>query len=212
MDIKVNADSAKDWLDDSAVDRIIAAVCEKGAMPDRDTLRNDLLTCYGRYSIASGPGQPGFNKLQTERLNSIQKHASRLMKLLEADDADLRIIRHIWPIDPERPAHLLPQITFLVEKIDAMVGMQGRPGDIAERTKAKLGMSGSALQWLTGTLLPEVYSKHFQREAKRSRSSDNNTLGGPYIRFARQVLAEMKIECSDETIAGALRLGKILKK
>lgn len=62
MDIKLNAATAKDLLDDSAVDRIIAAVCEKGAMPDRDTVRNDLLTCYGRYSIASGPGQPGFIK------------------------------------------------------------------------------------------------------------------------------------------------------
>jgi hypothetical protein len=130
------------------------------------------------------------------------------MELLKADDADLRIIRSVWPITPERPAHLLPQMTFLVEMIDAMTGMQGRPGDLAERTKAKLGMSGSALQWLTGALMPAVYSKHFQSEAKVSRSNLDGTLGGPYIRFARQVLDEMKIECSDETIASALRVVK----
>ena len=53
-----------------------------------------------------------------------------------------------------------------------MTGMQRRPGDLAERTKAKLGMSGSPLQWLTGALLPAVYSKHFQSEARRSRSPD----------------------------------------
>jgi hypothetical protein len=68
-------------------------------------------------------------------------------------------------------------------------------------------MSGSPLQWLTGALLPAVYSKHFRREAKISRSLDG-TLGGPYIRFARQVLAEAEIGCSDETIASALRMLK----
>ena len=208
MDIKLNADSAKLLLDDSAVDRIIAAVGETHARPDRDKLRNDLLACYRLYSIADGPGQPGFIKHQSERLNSIRKHALSLMKLLTADDADLGIIREIWPISPERPAHLLPQIAFLVEKIEAMVGMQGRPRDIAGRTKAKLGMSGSPLQSLTGTLLAEVYSEHFRMEARKSRDPDSGTLGGPYIRFVRQVLAEMKIECSDETIALALRMVK----
>ena len=177
-------------------------------MPERDKLWYDLLTCYGRYSIADGPGQPGFIKHQSERLNSIRKHALSSIKLLTADDAELGIIREIWPISPERPAHLLPQITFLVEEIDAMVGMRGRPGDIAGRTKAKLGMSGSPLQSLTGTLLAEVYSKHFKMKAGKSRNPNNGTLDGPYIRFVRQVLAEMKIECSDETIALALRMVK----
>ena len=93
----------------SMIWRLIASLplWAKRAMPDRDTLRHDLLICYGRYSIASGPGQSGFVKRQSERLNSIQKHASKLMELLKADDADLRIIRSVWPITPERPAHLL---------------------------------------------------------------------------------------------------------
>jgi hypothetical protein len=208
MDNKLDADKAKALLDDPAVDRIIAAVGETLATPDRDTLRHDLLICYGRYSIASGPGQSGFVKRQSNRLNSIQKHASWLVGLLKADDADHEIVRMIWPITPERPAHLLPQLLFLVETIDRMTGMQGRPGDLAERTKAKLGMSSSPVQWLTGALLPAVYSKHFQSEAKASRSNVDGTLGGPYIRFARQVLDEMKIECSDETIASALRMVK----
>jgi hypothetical protein len=207
MDIKLDANKAKVLLDDPAVDRIIAAVGETCAMPDRDKLRHDLLFCYGRYSIASGPGQSGFIKRQSDRLNSTRKHASKLTELLKADDADLGIIRSVWPITPERPAHLLPQMTFLVEMIDAMTGMQERPGDIAQRTKAKLGVSGSALQWLTGRLLPDVYSKHFRKEARISRSP-NGTLGGPYIRFAHQALAELKIECSDETIASALGLVK----
>jgi hypothetical protein len=127
------------------------------------------------------------------------------VELLKADDADLRIIRMAWPITPECPAHLLPQMNFLVETIDRMTGVRGRPGDLAERTKAELGMSGSPVQWLTGALLPDVYLQHFGKEAGISRSPDG-ILGGPYVRFAHQVLVEMKIECSDETIASALRM------
>jgi hypothetical protein len=191
-DHPIDADAAKLWLDDPTLDRIIAEVGETITKPDRDVLRHDLLTCYGQYSI--------------------RKNAKKLVGLLKADDADVGIIRALWPISPERPAHLLPQMIFLVERIDAMTGMEGRPGDIAERTKAKQGMSGSALQWLTGTLLPDAYSKHFHRKAGRSRNPADDGLGGPYMRFARRVLAEMKIECSDETIAKALQIRKFLKK
>jgi hypothetical protein len=204
MDNKPDTDRAKAWLDDPTLDRIIAAVGETLATPDRDALRQDLLICYGRYSIAFGPGQSGFVKRQRDRLNSIRKHASKLVELLKADDADCGIVRMAWPITPEYPAHPL---IFLVERIDAMRGMQGRPGDLAKGTKAKLAMSGSALQWLTGVLLPAVYLQHFCKEAGISRSPDG-TLGGPYIRFAHQVLAEAEIECSDETIASALRMVK----
>ena len=207
MGIKLDADKAKDLLDDPALDRIIAEVGETITKPDRDVLRHDLLICYGRYSIASGPGRSGFVKRQSERLNSIRKHAKKLLELLKADEADVGIISALWPISPERPAHLFTQMVFLVEMIDGMPGLQGKPGDIAKRTSAHLGASGSALQWLTGELLPAVYSTHFRRNARISRSLEG-TLGGPYIRFAHQVLAELKIECSDETIASALRMVK----
>jgi hypothetical protein len=172
----------------------LARVGETLTKPDRDALRRDLLRCYRRYSIASGPGRSGFVKRQSARLNSIQKHAKKLAELLKADDADLRIIRWLWPISPERPAHLLPQMVFLVEMIDKMTGMQGKPGDIAERTNAHLGASGSALRWLANTLLPKVYSEHFGREARKSRNPYDGTLRGPYMRFARQVFDELKID------------------
>ena len=54
------------------------------------------------------PAGPGFVKHQSDRLNSIRKHASKLRELLSADEADLGIIRSVWPITPEHPAHLLP--------------------------------------------------------------------------------------------------------
>ena len=59
------------------------------------------------------------------------------MELLKADDADLGIIGEVWPINPDRPTHLLPQMIFLVETFDKMTVMQGKPSDLAERTNAR---------------------------------------------------------------------------
>jgi hypothetical protein len=209
IDVKLDADKAKLWFDDLALDRIIAAVGESPAKPDRDTLRRDLLTCNGQYGIKSGPGQAGFVKRQRDRLNSIRKHARHLVELLKDDAADLGFITMIWPINnPDHPAHPFTQMVLLVEMIDRIALLQGTPRDHAERASAHLGASGSALQWLAGFLLPSVYTKHFGKKAKKSRRLDDGSLDGPYIRFARQVLAELEIGCSDETIAGALRLAR----
>ena len=200
MSIELDADRAKYWLDDLTLDRIINAVGETPTKPDRDMLRRDLLDCYAQYSRALA-GRPGIIKRQSERLNSIQKHARKLVELLEDDDSDFKIIQGEWPLNPERPAHLLPQMIFLVELIDMMKGVKEKPGDIAEWIQARLGISGSALHLLTNTLLPAVYTKHFDREAGISRNPADGALHGPYFFFARQVLAEAEIECADETIA-----------
>jgi hypothetical protein len=193
MDIKLDVGRAKLYLDDLVLERIIDAV-GKPLKHDRDTFRNDLLLCYGRYSIATA-GQSGFVKRQRDRLNSIQKHARKLVELLKADDADLGTIREVWPIDPA-----LLQLAFLVEIIDPT----GKPGDIAERTRMRLGFSGSPLRWLINILLRDVYERHFGAKAGTSRNPSGGTPYGPYIRFTRQVLAEIKVECSDETIASYL--------
>ncbi len=189
IDAKLDADKAKLLLDDPALDRIIDAVGQDrpGGL-DRDTLRCDLLTCYGRYSIASGPDP------QNTRLDSIQKHARRLIDLLKADDVDLGLIRAVWPIDTGHPAHLLPQLVFLDEAID-------RLKQALLTAQAGAHLSVSALQQLTSVWLPEVYTKHFGKEAGRSRRLADGAVDGPYIRFAHQMLAEAGIKCSDETIA-----------
>src|SRR5262249_60450714 len=57
INTELDADKAKYWLDDQALDRIITAVGESPAKPDRDSLPLELLKCYGLSSIASpGPG------------------------------------------------------------------------------------------------------------------------------------------------------------
>jgi hypothetical protein len=200
MNIKLDADKAKLLLDDEAVDRISAEVGEPLTKPDRDALRYDLMICNVQYIIASGPGRSGFMRRQINRLNSIQKHAKKLAQLLKDDDADLGIISREWPIGPD----LLPQIVFLVETLDKKRNV--KPADFARRAKALLGTSGSARQSLINAL-SVVYSKHFGRKAGISRNQ-GGVPGGPYMRFAHQALVELKIECSDETIASALHMVK----
>ena len=71
-----------------------------------------------------------------------------------------------------------------------MPGLQGQPGDIAKRTRAHLGASGSALQWLTGTLLPAAYSRPRSKHtgSKPSALSSGSIASMPEIedRFLRQ--------------------------
>ena len=189
IDAKLDADKAKLLLDDPSLDRIIDAVGpgRPGGL-DRDTLRRDLLICYGQYSIASGPDP------QNARLGSMKKHARRLIDLLKADDANFGLIRAIWPIDTEHPAHLLPQLVFLDEAID-------RLKQALLTAQAGAHLSASPLRQLTCVWLPEIYTKHFGKEAGRSRRLADGAVDGPYIRFAHQMLAEAGIKCSDETIA-----------
>jgi hypothetical protein len=194
--------AARSLLDDSMLDRAINAVGVTPPQLDRDALRRDLLHCYGKYSRAVA-ARPGFIKDQYDRLDSIRKHAKRLMKLLDADDADLGIIRGVWPLSSEHPAHLRQQIAFLVELIDGMPGLKEKPADLAKRMRTRQGISGSALQFVINAWLRALYEKHFGKEAGISRNKDG-TVSGPYFRFVRQVLTDWKIKCSDETIASYL--------
>jgi hypothetical protein len=73
MNIEPSADKAKLLLDDSMLDRIIEKVGGYFAHLDREGLRYELLDFYGRYSLASGPGQPGFNKRQSKQPMQLKK-------------------------------------------------------------------------------------------------------------------------------------------
>jgi len=198
MDKKIDADRARQLIDDPTLDRIINAV-RRPFKGNRNALRQDLLNCYRKYTIASGPGSSGLNKRQVNRLSSISKHAKKLVELLQDDDDDLALIRDTWPKRPDCPAYPLEHLGFLVALIEGMPGLKVKPGDLAKGAKARLGMSGSALKWLISVLLRAVYEQHFDAKAGRSRQA-NNAPTGPYFRFVRQVLAAFGIRCSDETI------------
>ena len=198
MEKKLDADRARQLIDDPTLDRIIKAV-RRPFKGDRESLRYALLTCYAQYSIASGAGSSGVNKSQVKRLTSISKHVKTVVELLREDDADLGLIRHTWPKGRDCPAYPLETLNFLVALIGGMPGLKVTSGDLAKGTKARLEMSGSALKWLIGKLIPDVYEQHFDAKAGRSRQASGAPTG-PYFRFVRQVLDEAEIRCSDETI------------
>jgi hypothetical protein len=134
-------------------------------------------------------------------------HSKKLAELYKDDDADMGVTQSWRSVEPEpllRDAGVIESIRDRTEK----------PAAIAKRVNAQLGASHSALQWLTGELLPAVFTKHFRRAAKISRTSNERraVVGGPYVRFARQVLIELDVKCSDETIAVALRRAKTVDK
>jgi hypothetical protein len=49
MNPQIDPVAAKRLPDDPTLDRIIAVVGKASRQPDRDALRRDLLSCYGRY-------------------------------------------------------------------------------------------------------------------------------------------------------------------
>jgi hypothetical protein len=192
-----------DVLDDSTLDRIIDAVGLNADQLDRHVLRLDILNSCARYGIRSDIANSDFAKRQINRLNSICLHLKRLAELYKDDDADMGTTQSWRSVEPE-------QLLREAELIESIKERTEKPAAIADRVKAQLGASHSALQWLTGELLPAVFTKHFHRPAKISRDPNaGGALGGPYVRFARQVLIELGVKCSDETIAVALRRAKL---
>ena len=184
---------AKSLIDDQTLDLIIAAPGNAPDQLDRDLLRSDLLACYERYSRTTSAAAFKRNK---ERLIGLRKYTDKLVTLMREDATDLGIVRTISET-------LLPQLISLVEMLDQMQ-LQTKPKDFADRTKTRLGITGSALQALTGLWLPKTYERHFGRSAGSSRRFADAVVGGPYIRFALQVTKEWKIPCSAETIDAAL--------
>ena len=106
----------------------------------------------------------------------------------------------------EAPEVLIGLLRLLAGQLAEIPGLGLEPGEFTKRNKARYDIVDSALQTLTGFWLPETYEKHFNREAGRSREVADGMLGGPYIRFAREVLAVLRVSCSDETIAAAVTL------
>src|SRR5262249_46300174 len=100
-------------------------------------------------------------------------------------------------------ATLLPELMSLVE-ILSQPGFQTTRKEFADRTNARLGITGSALQALVGLWLADTYRKHFQREPAISRNQSDGAVTGPYVRFALQVTKELNVKCAAETIDAAL--------
>jgi hypothetical protein len=218
----------KDFPDfnEQTIDDIVAKTGYPVA--DKAALLEDLLNCYDR-AFPLFPQRPkGTIKQQQDRWNSIRKHITRLLKLIEEDDADLSTVRKILE-DLGEAANTADQ--DVVREMtglwcDLLIGMlrglalqlergEMEPAEFIRRIRERygVGVDEVVMQKLTGEWLVEIFEKHFNREAGRSRPVNKGGYSGPptgpYIRFAKAVLAAWKLDYSKESIYDALRPAEI---
>ena len=181
---------AEELFDQNTLDRIVAAT----GLPlcsDHKSLRADLVEGYRSWCLLSDFGRRSA-KRGIERITRLLGWATEGTRLLSADEDDQGYVRELWANHGGSYPPLLPQIKRL--------------GHLLEQVKLEaVDYSGSPLENLTGVLLPSVFEYHFGKTPKLSRDHSANTLGGPYVQFAKQVCVEFGIECSSETIASAMR-------
>ena len=76
---------------------------------------------------------------------------------------------------------------------------------VRQNKGAWVRLNRSTRDWFVAEILAPLFERNFNRQAGTSRSSDSNTPGGPFIRFAVTVMREMGIPISKETVAAALK-------
>jgi hypothetical protein len=131
-------------------------------------------------------------KAQKARLKKIYKTASELTALLK-DDEENGILNWYseWPKD-------LPPLSKIAEDIQRMAEESGLLETSPQKIIREIKGNQSALEWLVGTKLPEVFEHLFGREVTLYPK-------GHYTRFALQALAEFEIgEVRSSTIIRAL--------
>lgn len=170
-------------LDTRGIARILNAVGSDVTPPglDRATLRRNLESgaIWYRTKVQLRPSERA--KLQRQ-LRGIKIAAKKLASQL-SDDGAWRELSAELPLNQDCPRAILKD---LLEAIDrALLRRDGGTG-----TK-NLFKARSPFEWLVGMHLPRVFQRHFGRKPGFSRK--DRAPSGPYIRFAAQVLTELKV-------------------
>jgi hypothetical protein len=212
-------------FNEKTIDHIVAQVRYPAA--DKAGLRKDLLACYER-TFRLFPQRPRNSiKRQQDRWKSIRKHADRLVKLIEADKADLDTVRGILGnvlFGGSNAADPAVTQETIISWSDVIVGelrnlaaelerREREPIEFIRNNRERYGidLGEVVMQKLTGEWLPEIFEKHFKRKAGSSRLVKGGQSGrptGPYIRFVKAVLAAWKLDYSEEAITAAVQRGK----
>jgi hypothetical protein len=181
-------DTGRALLDQDALDRIVFAP-RLPLCTGQKSLQADLVACYRAWCLLSDFGRSAA-KEGIKRLTRLLGWATEGARLLSADEDDQGHVRELWAGGGYPP--LLPQIKLLEDLLNRV-------------NLGAVDYKGSPLENLVGVLLPNVFEHHFHRPPKLSRDQNTKKVGGPYIRFAKQVCSEFEIECSPETIASAMK-------
>jgi hypothetical protein len=210
-------------LDEYRLERILQGAPKVTAL-DREALRHDLYSAYFTYCLKKKP--PISQRLIKQKLTRIKKLAFKLKPLL------VPLPKHRTVLDP-----VIADVEALLVQIsaaDALVrwrgpravreqlGEKSRPaaGGLLAGLSArppmtrKLGQDElSALEYLVGDSLAEIYEKHFGRKPTYQKNPyRTEKIGGAYIEFCEAFLREMKIPHSRKTIANALDLVRAGKR
>lgn len=184
-------------LSDKSLERILCAVGTE-YMPikiDRSALKVDIDDTWHDYSNEASLG------LRRERHKQglkTSKLTGELLKLLE---------------DQKHGEWLRRQIRFsnaaFAELKVALMSLGSIGEMVARQQKQKSSIREvfrlTPLEWLVGLGLAEVYRRHFDRAAGRSRPAAGGTPRGPYVRFAVAVAREYGKRISDATVEDALK-------
>jgi hypothetical protein len=175
---------------------------------DKAALFKDLLACYGKTWPQFPKRAKDTIKRQQKRWKSMRTHITRLMDLIEADNEDYGAVRELTGGASDRIVTMLRALAVVLE------GRELEPVEFIRRNRERYGSVGQVImRRLTGEWLPEIFEKYFKPLKARS-SRPVNKAGysgpptGPYIRFAKAVLAAWQLDYSKEAIKAALRRAK----
>jgi hypothetical protein len=187
-------------LDDKALNRIIAAA---GAKPShRENLRESILRA--EMLFRAGIRQRRQNKSLDRKLISVVKTAKKLQQMLAdkvvwqeltldgSDKGGNEILNGLdWLIIAERPEY------------------RWRPPKSNTRWKLPrvFEKTRSAVDWLAGIELPDIYQRHFRRRPTSWKDANGN-IKGAYIDFAEAVLRELGIVPKKRSFVPLTELGR----
>jgi hypothetical protein len=160
-------------------DRILSEIKQPPLTLDRQALLRGLEFSVTWYCDALTFGQKKPLKTRRGRLESIEKSAKRLQILLKDD-----ILATLGPLSTTvQPREFLAALINAAQKaLDPLP-----PGDLEDFLEFQAGFrQRSALEWLAGHCLRDVYELHFRREA-------TPTLRGEYVRFVEIFMAQLQI-------------------
>jgi hypothetical protein len=171
-------------LDTRGIARILNAVGRGSTPPglDRVALRRNLESgaIWYRTKVQLRPSERAKRQRQ---LRGIKIAAKKLASQL-SDEGAWRELSAELPLNQDCPRATLKD---LLEAIDRALLRRDEGAGTKNLFEAR-----SPFEWLVGNHLPRVFKHHFNRQPGFSRQGDG-TPSGPYIRFAEQVLTELKV-------------------
>jgi hypothetical protein len=202
--------SSTDIIDnkDAAIDRIICATGLPQVQVDREKLYQDLRGYWFRCHLGHIDLDPARRKRLRTKFDRAIKSARRLQEILldkELSDTlgDPRCWVRLRDADCPNPIKYIQQLIPALSEI-----ARGRT-EVEYNKLTAVFIDRNLFDLFVGMALPNVFREHFKRDAAFSRSGGK--VGGPFVRFADQVLFEFGLlkkngkRYSPESIAKSLQ-------